>query len=114
MNIFKHHLKEIKNLILINKKILKLENIDNLGNVSLEIPPEQFNFDWKNFFVENKELKSKSISYFYKNLITEKDPFSWATKTIWFGRFKQKYKFRPENLQEKQILNITKIDHSSA
>ena len=45
MNIFKHHLKEIKNLILINKKILKLENIDNLGNVSLEIPPEQFNFD---------------------------------------------------------------------
>ena len=45
MNIFEHHLKEIKNLIIINKKILKLENIDNLINVNLEIPPDQFNFD---------------------------------------------------------------------
>ena len=45
MNIFDHHLKEIQNLILINKKKLKLENIDNLKNVNLEIPPEQFNFD---------------------------------------------------------------------
>ena len=45
MNIFEYHLKEIQNLILINKKILKLENIDNLKNVNLEIPPDQFNFD---------------------------------------------------------------------
>ena len=45
MNIFDHHLKEIQNLILMNKKKLKLENIDNLRNVNLEIPPEQFNFD---------------------------------------------------------------------
>ena len=45
MNIFDHHLKEIQNLILINKKKLKLENIDNLKNVNLEIPPNQFNFD---------------------------------------------------------------------
>jgi radical SAM superfamily enzyme YgiQ (UPF0313 family) len=69
---------------------------------------KQFNFDWRNFFVENEKLKSKSVSYFYKNLITEKDPFSWATKTIWFGRFTQKYKLRPENLQEKKpIVNIS-------
>ena len=45
MNIFDHHLKEIQNLILINKKKLKLENIDNIKNVNLEIPPDQFNFD---------------------------------------------------------------------
>jgi len=45
MNIFDNHLKEIQNLILMNKKKLKLENIDNLRNVNLEIPPEQFNFD---------------------------------------------------------------------
>ena len=45
MNIFDHHLKEIQNLILINKEKLKLENIENLKNVNLEIPPEQFNFD---------------------------------------------------------------------
>ena len=46
MNIFENYLKEIQNLILINKKILKLENIDNLKNINLEIPPEQFNFDF--------------------------------------------------------------------
>ena len=45
MNIFEYHLKEIQNLILVNKKILKLENIDNLNNINLEIPPEEFNFD---------------------------------------------------------------------
>jgi len=45
MNIFEYHLKEIQNLILVNKKILKLENIDNLNNVNLEVPPEEFNFD---------------------------------------------------------------------
>ena len=45
MNIFDYHLKEIHNLILANKKKLKLENIDNLKNINLEIPPQQFNFD---------------------------------------------------------------------
>ncbi len=45
MNIFDNHLKEIQNLILANKSKLKLENITNLKNINLEIPPEQFNFD---------------------------------------------------------------------
>ena len=45
MNIFDNHLKEIKNLILVNKKLLKLENTDILKNANLEVPPEQFNFD---------------------------------------------------------------------
>ncbi len=45
MNIFDNHLKEIQSLILANKTILKLKNIDNLKNVNLEIPPPQFNFD---------------------------------------------------------------------
>ena len=45
MNIFEHHLKEIKDLILTNKNILKLDQIDDLKGVNLEIPPEQFNFD---------------------------------------------------------------------
>ena len=74
-----------------------------------DIKSEQFNFDWKNFFVKNKELKSQPTNYFYKNLITEKDPFSWATETIWFGRFTQKYKFSPEYLQEgKVIMNLSR------
>ena len=34
MNIFDNHLKEIQNLILSNKEVLRLENIDNLKNVN--------------------------------------------------------------------------------
>tara|TARA_B100001248_G_scaffold258827_1_gene243778 strand:- start:32 stop:1753 length:1722 start_codon:yes stop_codon:yes gene_type:complete len=45
MNIFEHHLSEIKKIILSEKDSLNLKNIDNLKGVNLEIPPEQFNFD---------------------------------------------------------------------
>ena len=46
MNIFEYHLKEIHNLILTKKDILKLDNIENLDKINLEVPPEQFNFDF--------------------------------------------------------------------
>ncbi len=45
MNIFEHHLSEIRKIILSEKNSLKLENIDNLHGINLEIPPDQFNFD---------------------------------------------------------------------
>ena len=45
MNIFEQHLSEIRKIIFSEKDSLKLENIDNLKGVNLEIPPEQFNFD---------------------------------------------------------------------
>ena len=45
MNIFEYHLTEIKNLIISNQKELSLEHVDNLKNISLEVPPEEFNFD---------------------------------------------------------------------
>ena len=45
MNIFEYHLSEIKTLILSKKDILKLNQIDNLSDITLEVPPEQFNFD---------------------------------------------------------------------
>jgi arginyl-tRNA synthetase len=45
MNIFEHHLSEIKKIVLSEKDFLKLDQIDNLKGVNLEIPPEQFNFD---------------------------------------------------------------------
>ena len=45
MNIFEHHLSEIKKIILSEKDFLGLEVIDNLQGINLEIPPEQFNFD---------------------------------------------------------------------
>ncbi len=45
MNVFEHHLSEIRKIILSEKDSLKLEVIENLQGVNLEIPPEQFNFD---------------------------------------------------------------------
>ena len=78
MNIFDHHLKEIQNLILINKKKLKLENIDNLKNVNLEIPPDQFNFDLscniamvlgKSNKLNPKDLAKKIKEIFLKKLL---------------------------------------------
>ena len=45
MNIFEHHLSEIRKIILSEKDSLKLEVIENLQGVNLEIPPEKFNFD---------------------------------------------------------------------
>jgi len=44
MNIFEHHLSEIKKTILSEKDILKLD-VDNLDEINMEVPPEQFNFD---------------------------------------------------------------------
>jgi len=45
MNIFERHLSEIRKIILSEKDSLKLEIIENLQGVNLEIPPEHFNFD---------------------------------------------------------------------
>ena len=45
MNIFENHFVEIKELIISNKNILKLDHLDDLKGVNLEIPPEQFDFD---------------------------------------------------------------------
>ena len=45
MNIFENYFKEIENLVKKNKTYLSLDNIDNLKNACLEIPPAQFNFD---------------------------------------------------------------------
>ncbi len=45
MNIFEIHLKEIKDLIIKNQSELNLNQISGLKNISLEIPPAQFNYD---------------------------------------------------------------------
>ena len=45
MNVFEYHLTEIKEAILLKKNILNLTEINDFKGVSLEVPPEQFNFD---------------------------------------------------------------------
>ena len=44
MNIFEHHLSQIKKTILSENDTLKLD-VDNLDGINMEVPPEQFNFD---------------------------------------------------------------------
>ena len=67
-----------------------------------KIKSEDFEFNWKNFFVDGRELKHAKTKYSYRNLVIENDTFGWNYKTIWFGRFKKKYKMHPENLQEEK------------
>ena len=45
MNIFEYYLTKISATIIDNKKTLKLENLNDLKNVNLEVPPTQFNYD---------------------------------------------------------------------
>jgi len=76
MNIFENYLKEIQNLILNNKKTLKLENIKNLKNINLEIPPEQFNFDLScNIAMvlgKSNKLKPKDLAEEIKKMFLKK------------------------------------------
>ena len=45
MNIFENYLIKINNLILKNKSILKLNDLKNLKDINLEVPPEHLDFD---------------------------------------------------------------------
>ena len=45
MNIFENYLSQINKIILKNKDILQLNNLDTLSDVNLELPPDHFNFD---------------------------------------------------------------------
>ena len=45
MNIFEYYLTKISTIIVDNKKTLKLENINDLKSVNLEVPPAHFNYD---------------------------------------------------------------------
>ncbi len=45
MNIFENYLAKINKIILENKRFLNLDNIDNLHDVNLEVPPEHFHCD---------------------------------------------------------------------
>ncbi len=76
-----------------------------------ETKTEHFEYDWKNFFVNNVPLRPTEKTYYYKNPVTEKDSTLWNYKVIWYGRRSQDYKCNPEDLQEEQdkSSNLDKI-----
>ena len=72
-----------------------------------KIKSHDFNFNWKDFFVNNVELRSQPKTYFYKNLVTEQDPIKWCWLTAFIGRHEKYYKFHPDELSEKPITELT-------
>jgi len=73
MNIFDHYLSEINKIVLANKDSLKLINLNNLNNINLEVPPEQFNFDLSCnaslILAKSNQLNPKNLAFELKNLL---------------------------------------------
>ena len=66
-----------------------------------EVKSENFEFDWKNFFInDGSVLKQITKRYYYNNLVIENDPIMWGYKTIWYGRRAGNYKCQLQKLQE--------------
>ena len=42
----------------------------------------------------------------YENQIIENNPFQWNFETIWFGRWKQKYKISPGKLAVNEEITV--------
>jgi len=78
-----------------------------------EIKSENFEYNWKDFFVNKTELKKEKMRYYYKNPIIESDQIKWSYKVAWYGRRSEKYKCHAEHLHEKKydkLLENQKID----
>jgi hypothetical protein len=77
-----------------------------------EIKSSKFEYDWKEFFIENNSvLSEKECTYSYRNPINESDFVKWGYKTIWYGRRPRDHKCSPENLSMKE-LKIEKTSHN--
>ena len=69
-----------------------------------EIKSSKFEYDWKEFFIENNSvLSEKGCTYSYRNPINESDFMKWGYKTIWYGRRSRDHKYHPENLSIKEL-----------
>ena len=73
MNIFDNYLSEINQIILRNKDILNLKNLENLNEVNLEVPPDQFNFDLSSnislVLAKQNKIKPNSLANLLKDLL---------------------------------------------
>ena len=66
-----------------------------------KIKTQNFDFDWKNYFMNNCKLTEKNVVYSYDNLVIESNPTKWSYKTIWYGRRSKDYKCGMSILQDK-------------
>jgi arginyl-tRNA synthetase len=76
MNIFEYYLSEINNLVVSYKDNLQLKNLENLKNINLEVPPEQFNFDLSCnislVLAKSNKLNAKNLAVKLKDLLQNK------------------------------------------
>ena len=76
MNIFEYYLSEINKLVVNHKNDLQLKNMDNLKNVNLEVPPEDFDFELSCnialVLAKSNKLNSKSLAVSLKKLFESK------------------------------------------
>ena len=76
MNIFDNYLSEINKIILRNNDILNLKNLENLNEVNLEVPPDQFNFDLSSnislVLAKQNKIKPNSLANLLKDLLLKK------------------------------------------
>ena len=108
----------LENSLKLNTEIEKLDDLTKFQTFLLtceddkrDIKSEDFEFNWKEFFMNSKKLYQTEINYYYENILIEKDIVNWAYKTMWYGRSSKKYKFHPENLKENA--NIVKLKQIS-
>ena len=77
MNIFENYLSKINEIILDNKKFLKLTILDNLDNINLEVPPDYFNYDLSSnvslVLAKSNKLNPINLASDLKNLLLNKE-----------------------------------------
>ena len=95
----KLNLKHSKKLLddLAKFQVFMLTTRDNKN----KIKTQNFDFDWKNYFMNNCKLTEKNVVYSYDNLVIESNPAKWSYKTIWYGRRSKDYKCGMSILQDK-------------
>ena len=95
----KLNLKNSKKLLddLAKFQVFMLTTRDNKN----KIKTQNFDFDWKNYFMNNCKLTEKNVVYSYDNLVIESNPAKWSYKTIWYGRRSKDYKCGMSILQDK-------------
>jgi len=85
------------------------------------IKSEVFEFNWKDFFINNlDELKRETKKYYFRNMLTEKDPIKWNYEVIFWGRRANKFRVQPERIYEEEsflandpLVNQQRPPHSS-
>jgi len=95
-------------MIYVNFKYFLLTTTEDTENIK----SENFEFNWKDFFVNNDKLQSIRKNYYFENLVIESDFKEWCKKVIWFGRRSNQFRCHPENLKEKSSeLKISQMAH---